>query len=70
MTLLTADKLEGVHQYLADNYPMWQKSMASIKEEGGPWWCESCEGPSYLCYRCSRCGADLSSSKTTHGRES
>lgn len=59
MTILTTDKIGGTHRYLARNCPDWQASMTSIQGKGGPWYCAACDGPSYLCYRCSRCGCDL-----------
>jgi len=70
MTVLDTDMIGEVHRYLARNKPEWSRSMASIKAEGGPWACPSCEAPSYLSYRCSRCGRDLAESTSTHGRES
>jgi len=68
MTVLTAADLEAVHTYLARSRPEWRRSMASIRAEGGPWRCGSCDAPSYLCYRCSRCGRDLAGDTTTHAR--
>lgn len=58
-TWLTASELAEVHQYLAQANPDWRKSMALIRAQGGPWDCPVCGGPSYLCYRCSKCGKDL-----------
>lgn len=58
VTMLTAEELT-VHDYLASARPGWERSMASIRNDGGPWACNVCGGPSYLCYRCSQCGADL-----------
>jgi len=69
MTVLSADDLSEVHTYLAENYPTWERSMESITEEGGPWWCPSCQSASYLTHRCSRCGRDLAGNTSTHGRE-
>ena len=69
MTVLTASKLAGRHTYLSTNRPDWRRSMESIKEQGGPWACGSCDAPSYLAYRCSMCGRDLAKSDTsTAGR--
>lgn len=58
MTILTAEELAETHPMLPDG---WRASMSSIKNDGGPWPCEACGGPSYLCYRCSQCGRDLAS---------
>jgi hypothetical protein len=68
MAGLTADDLAGTHEYLAENHPDWARSMASIRNEGGPWACSTCGGPSYLCYRCSACGANLAADTATHSR--
>lgn len=59
MTVITADDVAAKHQYLADNRPDWSQSMASIRNHGGPWWCDVCDTASLLCYRCSACGAEL-----------
>lgn len=64
--ILTAADLSGAHPELPTE---WARSMASIRNEGGPWWCSSCDGPSMLCYRCSRCGRDLAGDTTTQGRQ-
>jgi len=65
MEALTANKLADVHNYLAAAKPDWRRSMAQIKAEGGPWHCSACGGPSYLCYRCSKCGSDLATDTQT-----
>lgn len=57
--LLTIDKIGERHKWLAETMPNWSKTMAQIKNRGGPWHCESCDDPSYLCFRCSICGSDL-----------
>lgn len=56
MSVLTADDLAETHPELP---PDWRKSMAQIRWMGGPWECTNCDGPSYLCYRCSKCGTNL-----------
>lgn len=56
MSLLTADDLAAAHPYLPDG---WRRGMTGIRRDGGPWPCRVCDGPSYLLYRCSKCGADL-----------
>lgn len=53
---LTAEKLAETHPNLPDG---WSRSMGYIRRVGGPWDCECCGGPSYLLYRCSKCGYDL-----------
>lgn len=58
VTILHADDLNA-HTYLQDNLPDWSSSMQAILNRGGPWDCGPCGGPSYLSYRCSKCGADL-----------
>lgn len=70
MATLDADDLADAHPYLAKAWPQWSRSMASIKLDGGPWPCDTCPGPSYLTYRCSKCGADLTTAKATSGRQS
>lgn len=62
--ILTAADLAGAHPELP---PGWARSMASVRNEGGPWFCASCRGPSMLDYRCSRCGRDLTGDTTTQG---
>lgn len=57
--MLAASDLADTHEYLAQARPEWERPMASIRNEGGPWECSLCGGPSYLCYRCSKCGNDL-----------
>lgn len=69
MTVLTAADVAGRHTYLADTRPSWERSMAGIRNEGGPWSCATCSGVSLLMWRCSICGADLAGKTTTHGRE-
>jgi hypothetical protein len=54
------------HTYLRENCPDWQKSIETITEQGGPWWCGTCRTPSMLSYRCSACGAELNDAGTTH----
>jgi len=68
MTVLTADDVGDVHRYIGRNLPGWSASMATIKAKGGPWYCSSCDGPSLLTYRCSRCGRDLAGDGGTAGR--
>lgn len=58
MTVLTTDDLAGKHSYLAHARPDWQRSMAGVRNEGGPWECNAGH-VSMLCYRCSVCGKDL-----------
>lgn len=53
---LTAADLEDTHPHLPDR---WRRSMVEIRQMGGPWECDTCEGPSYQIHRCSKCGADL-----------
>lgn len=65
--ILTAEKLQDVHPELPEDF---RKSMASIQVDGGPWDCKACGGPSYLCYRCSKCGADLVGEKDGVGASS
>lgn len=55
-TLLSAEELEETHPMLPSG---WRRSMGSIRRDGGPWPCGNCGGPSYLIYRCSRCGNNL-----------
>lgn len=69
MTVLTAEDVGGAHSYIPHARPNFARSMASIRNEGGPWKCKSCNGASLLCYRCSICGADLASGGSTHGRQ-
>jgi len=66
MTRLTTDDLPG-HRYLRESRPGWSASLASIRAKGGPWACPSCETASMLCYRCSKCGADLAGTDATAG---
>ncbi|MDY6780776.1 MAG: hypothetical protein SV760_09615 [Halobacteria archaeon] len=56
MPILTADMLADTHPMLPEDF---RRSMSSIRNRGGPWECPVCGGPSYLCYRCSKCGNDL-----------
>lgn len=56
---LNGTDISGAHSYLADAWPDWTSSMAQITNQGGPWKCETCDAASLLCYRCSKCGADL-----------
>lgn len=58
MSILTASQLADTHPMLPDD---WRASMPAIRRDGGPWTCDaaSCGGPSYLCYRCSKCGNNL-----------
>lgn len=53
------DDLPG-HTYLRDHRPEWRKGMVTLRAEGWPWWCAACGTVSFLCYRCSVCGRDLS----------
>jgi len=66
MTRLTPADLPG-HRYLRESHPEWSASLASIQAKGGPWGCPACGTASMLCYRCSRCGADLAGNGTTAG---
>ena len=56
MTPLTASMLSATHPCLPAG---WRRGMATIRAQGGPWACGACGGPSYLTYRCSKCGHDL-----------
>lgn len=59
MPTFTTDDLPG-HNYLqqtADDG--WCVGLATLRAQGGPWWCSRCRTASFLCYRCSACGADL-----------
>lgn len=56
MVVLTEEEIGDVHVMLPDGF---RRSMSEIKNRGGPWECDTCGGPSYVCYRCSKCGADL-----------
>ena len=60
-TVITPETVGEAHPMLPDGY---RRSMGTIKRLGGPWKCPSgaCGGPSYLCYRCSKCGRDLAES--------
>jgi len=53
---LSAEELAETHPNLPSD---WSMSMQSIKSRGGPWACPGCGGPSYVEYRCSKCGKDL-----------
>lgn len=59
MTTLTADQIGARHSYIAHARPDFERSMAGIVNQGGPWACPRCNGASLLCYRCSICGADI-----------
>lgn len=59
MPVLTVEDIGDRHRYLSDARPDWARSMASIKTDGGPWPCSTCDGVSFLFYRCSICGAEL-----------
>jgi len=52
------------HRYLRENRPDWSKSITTITEQGGPWWCATCETASMLVYRCSVCGGEMDDSET------
>ena len=66
--ILHADDIAGRHRYLAAARPDWKRSMSGIKRDGGPWHCHTCDGASFLFYRCSICGAELTGSgKTSTG---
>lgn len=56
--ILNAAAVGDRHRYLARSRPDWQRSMASIRNVGGPWACPMGHA-SLLCYRCSICGRDL-----------
>ena len=56
MTTLTAADLAETHPHLPAGYRF---GMAVVRAQGGPWACYACGGPSYLTYRCSKCGHDL-----------
>ena len=67
MTTLTAADLAETHPCLPAGYRV---GMAVVRAQGGPWACYACGGPSYLTYRCSKCGHDLASKgKETAGRD-
>lgn len=66
MTVLTADRLVDIHPMLPSG---WRRSMTRIRRGGGPWECDACGGPSYLCYRCSKCGHNLCDDGSTAGRQ-
>jgi hypothetical protein len=66
MTRLTADNLPA-HRFLQHSRPEWSASLASIRAKGGPWGCATCGTASMLCYRCSKCGADLAKAGTMSG---
>lgn len=51
---LAAEDLEETHPYLP---PGWARTMGQIRRRGGPWACPTCDGASFLCYRCSKCGS-------------
>jgi len=63
VTILTAADLAGAHPHLPDD---WRRSMAQVRRRGGPWPCPACDGPSLLCYRCSKCGRDLATDTNTN----
>jgi hypothetical protein len=69
MTMLTAGDVAGKHSYLATARPRWSRSMAGVRNEGGPWECPVGHA-SLLVYRCSVCGHDLASDTSTTGRQS
>lgn len=54
--VISPETVGAAHPELPEGF---RRSMASIKNHGGPWKCPGCGGPSYLCYRCSKCGKDL-----------
>lgn len=56
--IISPETVGKTHPMLPDDF---RRSMAEIKNRGGPWECPNgaCGGPSYLCYRCSKCGKDL-----------
>lgn len=62
---LNGHDISDAHDYLAKARPNWSASMAAIKNRGGPWNCQGCGGPSYLSYRCSKCGRDLAGDGTS-----
>ena len=70
MTVIHATDVADKHEYLAKARPEWSRSMWGIRNQGGPWKCETCDGASLLSWRCSICGAELTSDADTHGRES
>jgi len=57
-TLNGTDISDG-HPYLASAWPNWSSSMSAVQNQGGPWRCKTCDSASLLCYRCSKCGKDL-----------
>lgn len=65
MTTLTSEALTETHPNLK---PGFRRSMQQIKRRGGPFDCEACGGPSYQCYRCSKCGHNLAGSGGSAGR--
>lgn len=68
MTVLNAAALKATHPMLPEG---WRRSMTSIQNDGGPWACPAaaCGGPSYLPWRCSRCGHNLADDGSTAGRQ-
>lgn len=67
IAILSAPELAGAHPMLPSG---WSRSMQRIRQDGGPWPCDACGGPSYLIYRCSKCGHNLcGDSRGTAGRQ-
>jgi hypothetical protein len=56
---LHGNDISDAHTYLAKAWPQWTGRMDVIKNHGGPWPCQTCQGASLLSYRCSKCGAEL-----------
>lgn len=56
MTTLTAEQLAETHPELPEG---WKVKMGKMRNLGGPWDCDSCGGPSYRLWRCSKCGYDI-----------
>lgn len=57
--IISPETVGDAHPGLPDDF---RRSMGAIKRRGGPWKCSGCGGPSYLCYRCSKCEKDLADS--------
>ena len=65
MARLNGTTVDDAHAYLAKARPDFDRAMGAIRNEGGPWPCPTCGGASLLCYRCSKCGAELHGESST-----
>lgn len=63
--LLNGTPVGGRHRYLATARPGFDRTMAAIKNEGGPWDCGSGHA-SLLVYRCSICGREIGAGRSGH----